>query len=278
MAVLRDIAVADIVPNPHQPRAQFDEESLAELTASIQQIGVLQPILVRPIADGYELVAGERRWRAAGRAGLAVIPAVVRETDDLASVEQALVENLHRQDLTALEEAAAYQQLIDDFALTHEQLSDRVGKSRSAISNTLRLLGLPPAIQHLLADGKLSAGHARALLGTPDRSLQETLARQAAEHGWSVRMTEEAVKAAGAPTGDGVVNDHGTATPPSPVDGAGVVPTTRLRPPGLLELEELLAEHLDTRVGVQMGAKRGRIAIEFADLEDLERIYRRMAD
>jgi ParB family transcriptional regulator, chromosome partitioning protein len=276
-AFLRDIPVGDVTPNPNQPRVHFDEESLAELTASIQQLGVLQPILVRPTERGFELIAGERRWRAAGRAGLAMIPAVIRETDDLASVEQALVENLHRQDLTALEEAAAYQQLIEDFDLTHEQLADRVGKSRSAITNTLRLLGLPPGIQHLLADGKLSAGHARALLATPDRTLQESLARQAADEGWSVRAVEEAVKAGGVVTPDDAV--PASDTPPSAEhDGAGVAPTTRLRPPGLLELEELLAEHLDTRVSVQMGAKRGRISIEFADLEDLERIYRRMAD
>ena len=277
-AFLRDVPVGDVSPNPHQPRVHFEEESLAELTASIQQLGVLQPILVRPTDDGFELIAGERRWRAAGRAGLAMIPAVVRETDDLASVEQALVENLHRQDLTALEEAAAYQQLIEDFELTHEQLADRVGKSRSSITNTLRLLGLPPGIQHLLADGKLSAGHARALLATPDRALQESLARQAADEGWSVRAVEEAVKAGGVVI---PVDDAEPAATPvtSPEhDGAGVAPTTRLRPPGLLELEELLANHLDTRVAVQMGAKRGRISIEFADLEDLERIYRRMAD
>lgn len=274
-AFLRDVPVGDITPNPNQPRMHFDEETLAELTASIQQLGVLQPILVRPVGSGFELIAGERRWRAAGRAGLAMIPAVVRETDDLESVEQALVENLHRQDLTALEEAAAYRQLIEDFELTHEQLADRLGKSRSAISNTLRLLGLPPGIQHLLADGKLSAGHARALLATPDRVLQESLARQAVEEGWSVRAVEEAVKAGGVTTTD----DEPTAEPIAPEhDGAGVAPTTRLRPPGLLELEELLAEHLETRVGVQMGAKRGRISIDFADLEDLERIYRRMAD
>ncbi|MDW3215379.1 MAG: ParB/RepB/Spo0J family partition protein [Ilumatobacteraceae bacterium] len=277
-AFLRDIPVGDVTPNPHQPRVHFDEESLAELTASVQQLGVLQPILVRPTDHGFELIAGERRWRAAGRAGLAMIPAVIRVTDDLASVEQALVENLHRQDLTALEEAAAYQQLIDDFDLTHEQLADRVGKSRSSITNTLRLLGLPPGIQHLLADGKLSAGHARALLATPDRSLQESLARQAADEGWSVRAVEEAVKAGGAvPT----IDEEAVTEAPVPApehDGAGVAPSTRLRPPGLLELEELLADHLETRVSVQMGAKRGRISIEFADLEDLERIYRRMAD
>lgn len=277
-AFLRDIPVGDVTPNPNQPRVHFDEESLAELTASIQQLGVLQPILVRPTDGGFELIAGERRWRAAGRAGLAMIPAVIRETDDLASVEQALVENLHRQDLTALEEAAAYQQLIEDFDLTHEQLADRVGKSRSAITNTLRLLGLPPGIQHLLADGKLSAGHARALLATPDRSLQESLARQAADEGWSVRAVEEAVKAGGVVV-PAIDDTPAPAEPPAAEhDGAGVAPTTRLRPPGLLELEELLADHLDTRVSVQMSAKRGRISIEFADLEDLERIYRRMAD
>ncbi len=200
----------------------------------------------------------------------------MRVTDDLASVEQALVENLHRQDLTPLEEAAAFQQLIEDFQLTHEQVADRIGKSRSAVTNTLRLLGLPPGIQRLLADGLLSAGHARALLGTPDRSLQEQLAQQAAEEGWTVRAVEEAVKQAGQPVEIGET-DHDLAPTPTPShDGAGITPTTRLRPPGLLELEQLLADHLETRVNVQMGAKRGRIAIDFADLEDLERIYRRM--
>jgi ParB family chromosome partitioning protein len=279
-AVLQDLPVADITPNPNQPRVHFDEESLAELTASIQQIGVLQPVLVRPVGSGYELIAGERRWRAAGRAGLAMIPAVIRTTDDLASVEQALVENLHRQDLTALEEAAAYQQLIEDFDLTHEQVADRVGKSRSAITNTLRLLGLPPAIQHLLADGRLSAGHARALLGTPDRSLQEDLARRAVDEGWTVRTVEEAVKHGGTLPQPSIAVDEPADPTPSPTpsnDGAGLTPSTRLRPPGLLELEELLAEHLNTRVSVQMGAKKGRIAIDFADLADLERIYRRMS-
>ncbi len=202
---------------------------------------------------------------------------MVRTTDHLAAVEQALVENLHRQYLTALEEAAAYQQLIEDFDLTHEQVADRVGKSRSAITNTLRLLGLPPSIQHLIADGKLTAGHARALLGTPDRALQEELARLAVDEAWTVRAVEEAVKRGGAPAESPADVEPDSPAEPAPIhDGAGVAPTTRLRPPGLLELEELLADHLDTRVNVQMGAKRGRIAIDFADLEDLERIYRRM--
>lgn len=272
-AVLSEIPVASVSPNPNQPRVHFDEESLTELSASIAEMGVLQPILVRPLGDGaFELVAGERRWRAAQRAGLATIPAIVRLTDDASSVEQALVENLHREDLTALEEAAAYQQLLDEFGLTHDQMATRVGKSRSAITNSLRLLGLPPAVQRLLADGQLSAGHARALLGTPDRGRQEQLAREAAAGGWSVRMVEEAVRAEGTAAPD-VASDE---PDPMPVDGAGLTPSTRLRPPGLLELEHLLAEHLDTRVSVQMTAKKGRVMIEFADLEDLERIYRAM--
>lgn len=277
-ASLVEIPVADIVPNPHQPRVHFDEESLAELAASIAEIGVLQPILVRALDEGgYELIAGERRWRAANRVGLAVIPALVRTADDRGSMEQALIENLHRQDLTVLEEAAAYQQLIEDFGLTHEQVADRVGKSRTAITNTLRLMGLPPAVQHLLVDGRLSAGHARALLGTPDRALQEELAQRAAAEGWTVRAVEEAVRGGG-------VEPEPTPEPDAPsgrsskgtIDGAGLGPNTRLRPPGLLELEELLARHLDTRVSVQMTAKKGRVGIDFADLEDLERIYRRI--
>lgn len=297
-SVLVEIPVSQIRPNPHQPRVHFDEESLDELAASITQIGVLQPILVRPVdepaGDGgvvYELIAGERRWRASGRAGLATIPAVLRTTDDLAAVEQALVENLHRQDLTPLEEAAAYQQLIEDFGLTHEQLAERVGKKRSSVTNMLRLLGLPPTVQHLLADGRLSAGHARALLGTPDRSFQDELARLAAEEGWTVRAVEEAVRRgsmapvpAGEPAradvessdADTVAGQERPGSAPevgATLDGAGLTPSTRLRPPGLLELEELLAAHLDTRVSIQMTARRGKVVIEFADLEDLERLY-----
>jgi ParB family chromosome partitioning protein len=272
-AVLADIAITAIIPNPHQPRVHFDEESLSELTASIAEMGVLQPVLIRPLGENsYELIAGERRWRAAQRAGMTTIPAVIRATDDASSIEQALVENLHRQDLTALEESAAYQQLIDDFGLTHDQVSSRVGKSRSAITNSIRLLGLPPAVQRLLADGQLSAGHARALLGTPDRSRQESLAREAAAGGWSVRMVEDAVRRDGAPEIPAAPESASDS-----IDGAGLTPATKLRPPGLLELENLLAEHLDTRVSVQMSAKRGRVTIDFADLEDLERIYRVIA-
>lgn len=283
-AFLVEIPVAEIRPNPHQPRVHFDEETLAELAASIAQLGVLQPVLVRAVEGDeearFELIAGERRWRAAGRAGLATIPAVVRTTDDEASVEQALVENLHRQDLTPLEEAAAYQQLIEDFGLTHEQLAERVGKRRSSITNTLRLLGLPPTVQHLLADGRLTAGHARALLGTPDRLLQDELARRAADEGWTVRAVEEAVRRGSVDEPDDEPAEAPVPPPdrdvPAPIDGAGLSPSTRLRPPGLLELEDLLAGYLETRVSVQMSSRRGKVTIEFADLEDLERLYRLM--
>ncbi|MEY2588992.1 MAG: ParB family transcriptional regulator, chromosome partitioning protein, partial [Acidimicrobiaceae bacterium] len=175
---LLEVPVSQITTNPNQPRRSFDEEALASLTASVRELGVLQPLLVRPGGDDrYELIAGERRWRAAKRAGLPSVPVIVRTVDDTTSLEQALVENLHRQDLNALEEAAAYQQLIEDFHLTHDQVAAKVGKSRAAVSNTLRLFQLPPAIQKLVADGQLSAGHARALLGTPDRAYQEQLAR-----------------------------------------------------------------------------------------------------
>jgi ParB family chromosome partitioning protein len=255
----------------------FDEASLAELTASISAIGVLQPILVRPEgSDRYQLIAGERRWRAASRAGLQMIPAIVRVTDDVSSVEQALVENLHRQDLTPLEEAAAYQQLLEDFNMTHEQVASKVGKSRSAITNALRLLGLPPSIQSLLADGRLSAGHAKALLGTPDRSLQEQLAKRAVEMGWTVRGIEEAVRDIQPPsTTSGTGNTGKTSGKSAASTGTK---TTALRPPGLLELEGLLAEHLQTSVGVTISGKHGKVTIDFADLEDLERIYRLMTE
>jgi ParB family chromosome partitioning protein len=282
-ATLLELPTAAISPNPNQPREHFDEEGLVELAASIAEMGVLQPILVRPLeGDQYELIAGERRWRAAQRAGLATVPAIVRLTSDLSSVEQALVENLHREDLSPLEEASAYQQLLEDFELTHDQLSNRIGKSRSAITNTIRLLGLPPAVQALLNEGQLSAGHARALLGTPDRSRQEDLARQSVAEGWSVRAMEEAVRGSATPDDaqdadvDEAVGEESAPTGGT-IDGAGLTPATKLRPPGLLELEELLAEHLQTRVSVSLGAKRGKITIEFADLEDLERIYRVMS-
>lgn len=259
---LEEVLVADVRPNPYQPRSHFDEETLASLAESIREVGVLQPILIRPVEGGYELVAGERRWRAARRVGLQTIPAMVRDTDDASALEHALVENLHRSDLNVLEEAAAYQQLIEDFQLTHEEVAARVGRSRAAVSNTLRLLQLPPTVQRLVRDGSLSMGHARALLGTPDRAFQEQLARRAANDGLTVRAVEEAIR-----------SREGEA---ESAEGALIAasPTRQLRPPGLLELEELLGDHLDTRVTVSMTAKKGKVVIEFSDLEDLERIYK----
>lgn len=260
---LTELAVGDIDPNPHQPRSHFDEETLASLAASVRELGVLQPILVRPVGERYELIAGERRWRAARRAGLARIPAVVRTIDDSLSLEQAVVENLHRQDLNPLEEAGAYQQLIEDFGLTQDEVARRVGRSRSAVANILRLFQLPPSVQRMVRDGQISAGHGRALLGSPDRAYQEALARKCVERSLTVREVEEAVRAR-----------HASDTaPPKPAPEPGQV-----RPPGLLELEGLLSDRLDTRVSVSMGAKRGKVVIDFATVEDLERIYKILTD
>lgn len=269
-----EVPIAAVTPNPRQPRVHFDEESLAGLTASIAEIGVLQPILVRAAGEGrYELIAGERRWRAAKRAGLQTIPIVVREADtDAELLEQALVENLHRADLNAMEEAAAYQQLIEDFGLTQEQAAKRVGKSRTAVANTLRLFQLPPAIQALVADDELSAGHARALLGTPDRVYQAALAQRIVRDGLSVRETEEAVRARTA----GAEPDDGDPAPVSRKRSRAEPAGTSRAEPGFLELERLLADHLDTRVSITSGAGKGRVVVEFADLADLERIYRAM--
>ena len=263
---IEEIAINQIDPNPYQPRNSFGEESLAGLTASIRELGVLQPILVRRTSDDrYAMIAGERRWRAAKRAGLQFIPVIVRQVNDELTLEHALVENLHRDDLNPLEEAAAYQQLVEDFDLTQEEVAHKVGKSRSAVANLLRLFQLPPQVQRLVAEGRVSAGHAKALLGTPDRAFQESLARRVATDGLSVRDTEEAVR-----------QRNGLAGSPSGSRGSPGG-RSKLRAPGLLELEELLAEQLDTRVSINVGPKRGRVVIEFADLEDLERIYRVMA-
>ncbi len=264
-AILQDLPVSQLDPNERQPRGHFDEEALASLTASVRELGVLQPVLVRPSGSGrYELIAGERRWRAAKRAGLPSIPAIVRTAGDVQTLEHALVENLHREDLSPLEEAAAYQQLIEDFGLTHDDLARRVGKSRSAVSNTLRLLQLPPSIQRLVADGRLSSGHARALLASPDRAFQEALAKRVVKDELSVREVEEAVRAR---SGEAEARSGSAARRSAPSQ----------RPAGLLELEELLSNRLDTRVKVSMTAKRGRVVIDFASLEDLERIYRAMS-
>ena len=263
---LAEIAVTAVRPNRRQPRSHFDEEALASLTASVREIGILQPILVRQTGnEEYELIAGERRWRAARRAGMATVPAIIRAASDSESLEQALIENLNRAELNPLEEAAGYQQLIEDFGLTHEQVSARVGKSRAAITNALRLFQLPPSVQRLVAEGRLSAGHARALLGTPDRAFQEALARKAATEQMSVRAVEDAVR-------------ERNQLASSDEVPAGKKARAQLRPPGILELEELLADHLSTRIRVDMGANRGRVVIEFATLEDLERIYKAMTE
>jgi ParB family transcriptional regulator, chromosome partitioning protein len=274
-AELRDVPVELIAPNPHQPRRHFDEASLVALSGSLRERGVLQPVLVRPVAGGtYELIAGERRWRAARRAGLDAIPAIIRSADEVASLEQAVVENLHRSDLNAMEEAAAYQQLIEEFDLTHEQVAARVGKSRVAVTNSLRLFQLPATLQRMVADGQLTGGHAKALLATPDRAFMEHLAKRAVAEGLSVRDVEDAVRQRAELEGGaapGVVDaDASDAPKPRAVRSAN-------RDPGLLELEELLAEFLDTRVAIKAGRGRGKLTVEFADLEDLERIYRLIA-
>jgi ParB family chromosome partitioning protein len=285
-SILREVSIASIRPNPLQPRTRFDEEAMTSLASSIREVGVLQPILVREAGtDDYELIAGERRWRAARRAGLQTMPVLVQTVSDVHSLEQALVENLHREDLNALEEAAAFQQLVDEFDYTHEQVAARVGKSRTTVTNTLRLLQLPAGVQRSLADGTISAGHARALLGTPDRSFQEELAKRAVAEGLTVRAVEDSVRrhiqnaetdlpdaanGAGPPSGEGSAPETEGKTP-----GVVADPATRRRlpAPGVLELEDLLSNHLNTRVKVDMGAKRGRVLVEFATLEDLERIY-----
>jgi len=271
---LREVPVSSVRPNRFQPRQDFDEDSLGALGASIAEVGILQPVLVRPIGDEdgrpvYELIAGERRWRAAKRVGLTAMPAIVRDVTDLASMEQAVVENLHRRDLNPLEEAAAYQQLLEDFGLTHDQLAKRVGKSRTTVTNLMRLLQLPPAVQKLVRDGALAEGHARALLGLADPAQVEALAAKVVAGGLSVRATEALVRtAAGAPP---------NASPPrpgSPPQGASQ--PGRTKEAGLLELEQLLGDLLSTRVVVELGPNKGRMVVEFADLDDLERVYRAM--
>jgi ParB family chromosome partitioning protein len=267
-ARLVEIPVDAIRPNPFQPRSQFGDDSLAELAASITEVGVLQPILVRAVAgspDLFELIAGERRWRSARRAGLEVVPAIVQDhASDMHSLEIALIENLHRADLNALEEAAAYQQLIDEFDLTHEQVAERVSRSRTAVTNTLRLLQLPPAVQRALVEGRLSAGHAKALLAIEDHSVLEATAAKVEADGLSVRATEELVRRMVAGP---------AAAPTASEDGAA--PKDQAMPDaGISELEHLLERHLDTRVKVDLKGRRGRVIVEFADLDDLERIYR----
>ena len=287
-SALRVVPISHIKPNAFQPRNHFDEESMSSLAASIREVGLLQPVLVREVEgedESYELIAGERRWRAARRAGLQTIPVLVQpDTGDVTSLEQALVENLHREDLNALEEAAAYQQLIDEFGLTHEQVAKRMGKGRATVTNTLRLLQLPAGAQRALAERTISAGHARALLGTPDRALQDKLVEQITSEGLTVRAVEEIVR--------GVAPLREVAPPPEPIaeemadSGRTTIGTTaptppralprKLPEPGVVELEDLLSTYLNTRVKVDIQNRRGRLVVEFATLEDLERIYRAM--
>lgn len=253
------VPIDTVLPNPQQPRTSFDGESMAALAASIQEVGILQPLVVQPSADGtYTLVAGERRLRAARINGLREIPVVIRPVDDdQASLTAALIENLQREDLRPLEEAAAYKQLLEDFGLTHQEIGDRVAKSRSAVSNALRLLTLPASIQGMVERGELAAGHARALVGLEDAAYAAHIAQRAVDEGWSVRQVENAVRTR---SGDG----------PVPLPGAKPV-----RPVAILELEERLGERLGTPVAITHGAaNRGKIMISYDSLADLERIYR----
>jgi len=255
-----EIPVGSIRPNSRQPRTVFDEDALDELVGSIREIGVLQPIVVRPAKDGnagYELIMGERRWRATQRAGLDTIPAIVRETDDADLLRDALLENLHRSQLNPLEEAAAYQQLLDDFGCTHDELAARLSRSRPQISNTLRLLRLPPLVQRRVAAGVLSAGHARALLGLADGAAIERLAQRIVAEGLSVRATEEIVSLGGEA-------DRTVTATRRPRTGATV--------DAVDELAARLSDRFETRVKIAMGRSKGKITVEFASVQDLQRI------
>jgi ParB family chromosome partitioning protein len=253
-----EVRVDAISPNARQPRQVFDEDAMEELKVSIREVGFLQPIVVRESGSGaYELVMGERRWRAAQSLGLDVIPAIVRDTRDDAMLRDALLENIHRANLNPLEEAAAYQQLLEEFGATQEELAQRIGRSRPQISNTIRLLQLPSAVQNRVAAGVLSAGHARALLSLERPEQQEVLATRIVQEGMSVRATEEAVALA--------LAEGAPAKRPT-------VKRAKPRAPGLSELADRLSDHFDTRVRVEIGRRKGRILVEFATVEDLERI------
>jgi ParB family transcriptional regulator, chromosome partitioning protein len=264
-AYLAEVPVASVTPNPRQPREHFDEEALAELTASIEEVGLLQPIVVRTQGPGhYELIMGERRWRASQEAGLDVVPAIVRETADVDLLRDALLENLHRQELNPLEEAAAYQQLLDDFGATHEELAKRIGRSRPHITNTLRLLNLSPAVQRRVAAGVLSAGHARALLSVDDVELQDKLAQRIVAEGLSVRALEEII----------ALGEQGGKTTKRSTDKS----TSPQRDAEVEEVAGRLSDLLDTRVQVNMGRRKGKIVVEFATREDLARIVSAIGD
>lgn len=261
-AYFEEVAVDSITPNPRQPRRTFDDDALDELAASIAEVGLLQPVVVRNLGGGrYELVMGERRWRASRRAGLDFIPAIVRETHDDDMLRDALMENLHRQQLDPLEEAAAYQQLLDDFGATHEQLAQKIGRSRPHISNTLRLLNLPPAVQKRVAAGVISAGHARALLSLDDSQAQERLAQRIVAEGLSVRAVEEIV----------AIGDD------SPKKSSRRPSASRPVAPALRHLADRLSDLFETRVKVELGRNKGKIVVEFATVDDLERIVKAMS-
>jgi ParB family transcriptional regulator, chromosome partitioning protein len=256
-AELREIDISAIVPNPQQPRTQFDDESLTELEHSIREFGLLQPIVVREIRPGsFQIVMGERRWRAAKQVGLRHVPAIVRQTADDAMLRDALLENIHRVQLNPLDEAAAYEQLLAEFGVTHNELADRLGRSRPVVTNTIRLLRLPVSVQRRVAACVLSAGHARALLGLDDAGQQEDLAARIVAEGMSVRATEEAV----------VLLRREAPDKPRPVK------RRPMHAPGLQELAERLSDRFDTRVKVELGQRKGRIVVEFGSVEDLERI------
>ncbi|MEU0599670.1 ParB/RepB/Spo0J family partition protein [Streptomyces sp. NPDC006393] len=259
-----EIPLDSIAPNPRQPREVFDEDALAELVTSIKEVGLLQPVVVRQLGpERYELIMGERRWRACREAGLEAIPAIVRATDDEKLLLDALLENLHRAQLNPLEEAAAYDQLLKDFNCTHDQLADRIGRSRPQVSNTLRLLKLPAAVQSRVAAGVLSAGHARALLSVEDPEEQNRLARRIVAEGLSVRAVEEIVQLMGA---------RPQAAPRSKGPRAGARVS-----PALSDLATRLSDRFETRVKVDLGQKKGKITVEFASMEDLERILGTLA-
>jgi ParB family chromosome partitioning protein len=258
-----EIEIAQITANPKQPRQVFDEEALAELAFSIREFGVLQPVVVREVDGRYELIMGERRLRAAQVAGLTAIPAIVRDTADDAMLRDALLENIHRAALNPLEEAAAYQQLLEEFGTTHEELASRIGRSRSQVSNMIRLLNLPVAVQRRVAAGVLSAGHARALLGLAEREQQEDLATRIVAEGLSVRATEELVALAAREQPGG----RAVRARTSP----------RIVAPGVTELAEKLSDAFDTRVLVELGRRKGKITVEFGSVDDLERIVAMMA-
>ena len=260
-AYFAEVPLDAITPNPRQPRVVFEEEALAELVHSLREVGLLQPVVLRPLGDDrYELIMGERRWRAAREAGFTAIPAIVRETGDDDLLRDALLENLHRSELNPLEEAAAYDQLLQDFGCTHDELAGRIGRSRPQISNTLRLLKLPPAVQRRVAAGVLSAGHARALLGLDDADAQERLAARIVSEGLSVRSVEEVVALGG---------------DPAPAERA--LRGRRPVAPKLAVLADRLADRFETRVKVDLGRAKGRIVVEFASIDDLERIVALMA-